>query len=48
MNNLMPVLSAVSNLKDEQTTYFTLICLKNITKRYQKKADFLKEDKNTM
>jgi hypothetical protein len=43
---LMPLLATASSVKDEAVAYYSLICLKNIVKRYQRKPASFREAKN--
>ena len=46
-NHFISLLNSMINTKDEQAAYYSLICLKYIIKRYQKKPeDFRKDPQN--
>jgi hypothetical protein len=44
-DNVMPLLATASIVKDDAVAYYSLICLKNITKRYQSKPESFREIK---
>jgi len=44
----LPLLKAVANIKDEQTIYYSQICLKNVIQNFQIKPEAFRKDPNNL